>query len=85
MNSRIGGLPPSGQKPPEVPQPPDGKKPKHIEPADHVFMNMAMTKAQFTQAQSTFFRMLDNDFQKCAKNALEAIKRLGRKSRGEEE
>jgi len=77
MNIDSGSVPPpAGDKPPEP------HKPIPTEPADHVFWNMQLTKAQYQQASSTFYRDISNQLQKVMKHAIEAQKKAWRDENG---
>ena len=85
MNDGIGKVPPSpGDKPMEPIKPADDHKPKPIEPATKNVLGMQMTKKQAEQFNAQLWHTASTNFNSYAKRALEAIKRLGRKSRGEE-
>ena len=85
MNDGIGKVPPPGDSSMEPIKPFDNDKPKPIEPATKEVLGMQMTKKQLQQFNAQLWRDMSTNFNVWAKRALEAIKRLGRESRGEEE
>jgi len=83
MSDGIGKIPPSSGKP-LIPEPDNSKKaPAPEQPTENI-MGMMMTKKQKKMFVSMLIKSISDDFNVWAKKALEAIKRLGKKSRGEE-